>query len=179
MKKEKNIDCMKYRKHTHIAGVDVENIIAEKGKCILTIEECYYAKNIDVSGNKTDGYFIEFKEDIKPMVVNSTNRKQIAKIVKDLKKCSPIESRNIGNWAGLQIELFFDATVRMMGKTTGGIKVKYQLPENKADDKQALTDLDKCTTLEEVKALWFSFAKDVQKLPTVLAKVDSLKKTFE
>lgn len=30
--KETGIDCMKYRKSTHLAGVDVEMIIAEKGK---------------------------------------------------------------------------------------------------------------------------------------------------
>ena len=179
MKKEKNIDCMKYRKHTHIAGVDVENIIAEKGNCILTIEECYYSKNIDVSGNNTDGYFIEFKEDIKPMVVNSTNRKQIAKIVKDLKKCQAVESRNIGNWSGLQIELYFDATVRMMGKTTGGIKVKYQLPVNKADDKQALIKLSECKTLEDLKTIWVSLTADEKTLPTVLSKKESLKKTLK
>jgi hypothetical protein len=63
--KETNIDCMKYRKSTHLAGVDVETIIAEKGNCIVTIKECYYAKGVDVSGNKTDGYFLEFVEDFR------------------------------------------------------------------------------------------------------------------
>ena len=32
---ETNIDCMKYRKSTHLASVDVE-CIAEKGSCELT-----------------------------------------------------------------------------------------------------------------------------------------------
>lgn len=31
--KETGIDCMKCRKSTHLAGVEVEMIIAEKGKC--------------------------------------------------------------------------------------------------------------------------------------------------
>jgi hypothetical protein len=65
MAKETNIDCMKYRKSTHLAGVDVEMMIAEKGKCILTIKEAYYNTGVDVSGNKTDGYFIEFTENVK------------------------------------------------------------------------------------------------------------------
>lgn len=32
---ERNIDAMKYRKSTHIAGIDVEAIIAEKGESTL------------------------------------------------------------------------------------------------------------------------------------------------
>ena len=35
---ETNIDCMKYRKATHLASVDVEAMIAEKGSCELTIK---------------------------------------------------------------------------------------------------------------------------------------------
>ena len=75
---ERNIDAMKYRKSTHLAGVDVEMIIAEKGDCILTIKDSYYNTNVDVSGNNTDGYFLEFEENVKPMVVNSINRKTIS-----------------------------------------------------------------------------------------------------
>ena len=82
MAKETNIDCMKYRKSTHLAGVDVETIISEKGECVLTIKDAFYDKGVDVSGNKTDGYFIVFVEDVKPMVVNSGNRKVISSIVK-------------------------------------------------------------------------------------------------
>ena len=35
---ETNIDCMKYRKSTHLASVDVERWNAEKGSCELTIK---------------------------------------------------------------------------------------------------------------------------------------------
>lgn len=122
--KETNVDCMKYRKHTHLAGVDVEAIIAEKGRCILTIREAYYARAVDVSGNKTDGYFIEWEEQQMPMVVNSGNRKTIAKLVKAEKGIESIEARNLINWKGMMIELFFDPNVKMMGQITGGIKVK-------------------------------------------------------
>ena len=128
--REIGIDAMKYRKSTHLAGIDVETIIAEKGNCILTIKECYYDTNVDVSGNKTAGYFLEFHENVKPMVANSINRKVIGNIVKALKNCTSAESRNIGNWADVKIELLFDANVKMMGKVTGGIRIaeKYTLP---------------------------------------------------
>lgn len=173
--KEQGIDCMKYRKSTHLAGVDVETLIAEKGICEVTIKDAYYSKGIDVSGNKTDGYFLEFSEDLKPMVVNSINRKTIAKIVKDFKKCTPTESRNIGNWIGLKLELEFDPNVKMMGQVVGGIRVKYQLPQNPADDKKALSSLETCQTLEDLKTVWLTLSADEKKLPTVLAKKEQLK----
>ncbi len=121
--KEHNIDCMKHRKHTHISGVDVEMITAEKGSCIVTIKDAYYSKGVDVSGNKTDGYFLEFEEDVMDMVCNSTNRKRIANNLMIEKKITPLESRNIGNWIGLKINLKFDPNIKMMGKITGGIVV--------------------------------------------------------
>lgn len=146
--KETNVDCMKYRKATHIAGVDVEAIIAEKGKCILTIKEAYYSKGIDVSGNKTDGYFLEFIEDVKPMVVNSGNRKTIALLCKTEKNISSIDSRNISNWVGMRIELIFDPNVKMMGQMVGGIKVK---PQSVVIEKKSLSEANFLKALESIK----------------------------
>jgi len=122
--KEHNIDAMKYRKHSHLAGVDVSIIASEKGKCVLTIKDAYYSKGVDVSGNRTDGYFLEFVEDVMDMVVNSSNRKQISQNLVLEKGLSLVDSRNIGNWIGYKIELYHDETIRMMGKIVGGIRVK-------------------------------------------------------
>ena len=122
--KEHNIDAMKYRKHTHLAGVDVSIIASEKGKCLLTIKDAYYSKGVDVSGNKTDGYFLEFDEDVMDMVVNSSNRKQISQNLALEKGLSLIDSRNIGNWIGYKIELYHDENIKMMGKLVGGIRIK-------------------------------------------------------
>ena len=124
MNKEHEIDCMKYRKSTHLAGIDVETIVAEMGKCILTIKDAYYARGVDVSGNKTDGYFLQFEEDVKDMVVNSINRKTITDIIKIQKSLDSASARNIGNWIGVQIELSFDSSIKMMGKQVGGIRVR-------------------------------------------------------
>lgn len=135
--KETQIDSMKYRKSTHLAGIDVDTIVNEKGSCILTIKEAYYDKGVDVSGNKLDGYFIEFVEDIKTMMVNSTNRKTINSVVKAVKNCTSAESRFLPNWIGMQIELSFDETVKNMGKTTGGIRVK---PTQFIKEKKAISD---------------------------------------
>ena len=146
--KETNVDCYKYRKATHIAGVDVEAIIAEKGKCILTIKEAYYSKGVDVSGSKTDGYFLEFVEDVKPMVVNSGNRKTIALLCKNEKNITSIDSRNILNWVGMRIELIFDQNVKMMGQIVGGIKVK---PQSVVIEKKPLSEANFVKALESIK----------------------------
>ena len=173
--KETNIDCMKHRKSTHIAGVDVDMIIAEKGKCILTIKEAYYTTNVNVSGNKTNGYFLEFIEDVKPMVVNSGNRKTIASIVKIKKGLSATESRNIGNWTGLKIELLFDENVTMMGKKTGGIKVSPVSPVVKVDDKKPIELLESSKTKKELQINWSKLNKEQQSYPTIVAVKDKLK----
>lgn len=176
---ERGIDSMKYRKSTHLAGVDVEAIIEEKGSCILTIKDAFYDKGVDVSGNKTDGYFLEFDEPIKGMVVNSGNRKTIANIVKTLKNCTSAESRKIDKWIGVQIELYFDENVKMMGQIVGGIRVKAISPTPSISDANALGILKGATTLEELKTLWETITPQEKKLPTVVAKKESLKTTLK
>tara|TARA_R110000782_G_scaffold153094_2_gene245634 strand:- start:1726 stop:2262 length:537 start_codon:yes stop_codon:yes gene_type:complete len=177
--KETGIDCMKYRKSTHLAGVDVEMIIAEKGKCVLTIKESYYDTGVDVSGNRTDGYFLEFVEGVKPMVVNSTNRKVIASIVKIKNKCTGSESRNIGNWKGLSIELVFDESIKMMGKLTGGIRVSPISPIPTISDVNGKSILNLSKTLLELQNNWSKLSKQEQSLPSINALKDNLKTTLK
>lgn len=176
---ERNIDAMKYRKSTHLAGVDVEMIIAEKGECILTIKDAYYDTGVDVSGNKTDGYFIVFKENVKDMVVNSVNRKTISNIVKINKNCTAVESRNIGNWIGQTIELDFDSNVKMMGKVVGGIRVKPTSPIPNVDDKKGIELLSTSKSLQELQENWKKLTSQEQKLPSINALKDKLKTTLK
>lgn len=172
--KETNIDSMKYRKSTHLAGVDVETIIAEKGSCILTIKEAFYNTKVNVSGNKTDGYFIEFVEEMKPMLLNSVNRKTIGSIVKALKNCTSTESRNIGNWTGLKIELIFDPNVTMMGQVVGGIRIVAPVKPI-LSDVEPLRIISESQTLDELKSNWEKLSVDEKNIPTVLAKKETLK----
>jgi len=177
--KQFNIDCMKYRKSTHLAGVDVEMIISDKGKCNLTIKEAYYDRGVDVSGNKTDGYFIDFVEDVKPMVVNSGKKKTISHIVKMKDKCSAMESRNTGNWKGISIELIFDPNVKMMGQVVGGIKVSPKSPIPEVNDVKALELMNSSKNKEELKDNWAALSKDEQKLPSVNSLKDQLKNDLQ
>ena len=179
MAKETDVDCMKYRKSTHIAGVDVEMMIADKGNCNLTIKEAYYNTNELINGRKTDGYFLEFVEGVKPMVVNSTNRKTIASIVKINNNCTSSESRNVKNWKGTLIELVFDASVTMKGVTTGGIRIAPISPIPKISDANGLAVLSSSKTHAELTANWSKLSNSEQALPRINALKDNLKKTLK
>lgn len=172
--KETEIDSMKYRKSTHLAGIDVEAIVEEKGNCILTIKEAFYDRGVDVSGNKTDGYFISFIEPVKDMVANSGNRKIINEIVKEKLGCSSAESRMLPNWRGIQIDLWFDPSVKMMGKVTGGIKVK-PVVKKVISDINALAILNTSKTIAELQTNWEKLTPAEKHLPTVIALKEKLK----
>jgi len=167
MAKENDIDCMKHRKSTHLAGIDVETIQLEKKKCILTIKEAYYQDKVNVSGNKTDAYFISFEEpEIKDMVVNSTNRKVISNLVKIAKNLTTAESRNLKNWVGLKIELFFDPTIKMMGQVVGGIRINesFTLPKLEIDSenfKNCKKGIANGYTMDQIK-LKYIVSKEVE-----------------
>lgn len=176
--RELEIDSMKYRKSTHLAGIDVEAIVEEKSNCILTIKEAFYDRGVDVSGNKTDGYFISFVEPVKDMVANSGNRKIINDIVKEKLGCSSAESRMLPNWKGIQIDLWFDATVKMMGKVTGGIKVK-PVVKKVISDVNALGVLNASKTIVELQSNWAKITPAEQHLPTVIALKEKLKTTLK
>lgn len=119
-----DIDCMKHRISTHLAGVDVEIYASEHGgTCELTIELAYFDTNVEVNGRKMDGYFIKFVEPVKEMVVNIGNRRRISKLVMYANKCTPLESRNVKNWVGLKIRLKYDLFVKLKGVEKGGIVV--------------------------------------------------------
>jgi len=175
---ETNIDCMKYRKSTHLASFDVDMIIADKGKCILTIENCYYKTKVPVNGKATDSYFIKFAEPVKEMLVNATNRKTIAKIVKELKNCTATESRNIGNWKGLQIELYVDENVKFGGEVVSGVRVmkaEQQAPKKTLQD--ALMAFDSVSSRQTFVAAMKDY-KDFMQTPQIVAKCTELAKLY-
>ena len=151
--KEFGIDCMKYRKSTHLASVDVDAIIAEKKECILTIKQCYYAREVDVNGKKTDGYFIQFVENVPEMLPNSTNRKAIADLIKEKFNCSTVESRNIAKWEGLEMRLIVDDRVSFGRDIVSGIRVdrRYKMKPKKTIE-QAIAEFHKVNSRDSFVA---------------------------
>jgi phosphosulfolactate synthase (CoM biosynthesis protein A) len=156
MKEERGIDSMKYRKSTHLASVDIETIIAEKGECILTIKDAFYSKAVDVSGSKTDGYFLAFKEPVKAMVVNSTNRKKISDDLRLNRKMKPVDARNISNWIGLKISFIVDDRVEMMGSIVSGIRIDKVIFDKPVDFSPFEKQLRECATLDQLAEVFTS-----------------------
>ena len=113
------------------------------------------------------------------MLVNSINRKTIANIVKITNNCTPQESRNIGNWVGLKIELIFDPNVKMMGATVGGIRVAPKSPIPTISDVNAIAVLNISKTLAELQTNGGKLSKQEQSLPTVNALKDKLKNSLK
>jgi len=175
---EFNIDCMKYRKSTHLASFDVDVIVQEKGICILTVEKCYYSTKVQVHGKSTDSYFIKFVEPVKEMLVNATNRKTIAKIVKELKNCTATESRNIGNWTGIKLQLYVDENVKFGGEIVSGIRVlKAEKQEPKKTLQDALIAFDSVSSRDTFVNAMSDF-KVFMSAPEVVAKCTELSKLY-
>jgi hypothetical protein len=108
-------------KSDHLGVADLEEMI-ETGttKLIFVIKEVRQEIQTKVAGKKIDAniaYFTDSK--IKPLVLNSTNSKQIAKFA---------NSSFIEDWANLPIELFIDNNVKMKGSIVGGVRIKSIQP---------------------------------------------------
>jgi hypothetical protein len=166
---------MAYRKSTHISGVDVEIMIAEGKSTVLTIREAYYSTDVDVNGKKTAGYFLEFMEDVKPMCVNSGNRKIIANIVKTKKSLSSTESRNLKNWVGEKIELYFEENRSFSGVKTGGIGIVPTSPIANISDVNGKKILNTSQNIDELKVNWEKLTAQEKTLPTIVALKELLK----
>jgi hypothetical protein len=129
--KETDIDCRTVRKHTHLAGVDVEILLYTRKELIVTIKSTYKDENVEVSGSKMEkGIFCTFEEqelENKPMVVNPTKQKIIVGFLL-ADGLSTQDANNIKNWIGLKVSLIYDPTIKMMGVTKGGIRISPVRP---------------------------------------------------
>ena len=68
---------------------------------------------------KTEKTVVYFCENIKPMVLNVTNSKRIAKLAG-----SPL----VEKWEGVVIQIYFDPSVKFAGDTVGGVRVRTFAP---------------------------------------------------
>ena len=134
---EKDIDCRKHRKSTHLASADVDSMQLDGNPLIFKIEEAYYDSEAFVNGKTLDGYFIKLEGVKKHWKVNSTNRTIISGFAKN-KGLKSAEAYNIGNWKGLMIELFVDRNVKFSKKIVDGIRVKKLQP--KTEEKKIFSE---------------------------------------
>ena len=110
-------------KSDHLSSADLEDL-TEQGKGLtFTIKEVsqhVIDSNIKGSGVRVAGKVISaniahFDEDIKPLVLNATNSKQVALIA---------GSNFVQDWQNVKIELFIDQSVKFKGSSVQGIRIR-------------------------------------------------------
>ncbi len=114
-------------KSDHLGAADLEEMTEDGKKLIFKIKEVkqYLINPLDknsgviVAGRKISGNICYFHEDIKPLVLNSTNSKQVSKFA---------QSKFVEDWANLTIELFIDANVKLKGEIVGGVRIRPKQP---------------------------------------------------
>jgi len=124
---EKKTDWRKFRKSTHLASPDLDIMVSEGKELIFTIKEVKHEKGVNVSGQKTDGFFCYFKENVKPLKIINTNLKTLSKFARQ----NGVDSTDVfmvENYAGLKIELYVDHNVKFMGDLVDGIRIRSVQP---------------------------------------------------
>lgn len=98
----------------------------------LTIQRVQKELVTGEGGRKEEEVVMYFTEPVKPMILNKTNSKMIARLLK---------TPYVEDWAGRMITLYVDPDVKFGGEVTGGIRVRGKLPP---EDKPVDVQCEKC-----------------------------------
>lgn len=151
-------------KSDHLGVADLEEMIESKQSLTVTIKEVKQHYGEKVAGKNIDCNVAYFKENIKPLVLNSTNSKIIT-----LFNQSPF----IEHWKNTKITLYIDTNVKMKGQIVGGVRISNVKPVNKAkpifskanfkDAKNAGADIKKIKSIyqitKEVETKYLEYVK--------------------
>jgi len=137
---------------------------------ILTIRNCIRETVTGEAGKKEECTILYFMEaGIKPMILNKTNAKTIAKI-----HGTPY----IQQWAGKQIQIY-SKQVDAFGTTTDALRVRDFVPQSKQlDITDALFKLESCETVDELKDVFLKLSKAEQSHKDVKARTEELKEAL-
>lgn len=138
-------------KSDHLGSADLEEMIEEGKPLIFTIKEVKQEYGAKVAGRPTDANIAYFEGDVKPMVLNATNSKQIAKFT---------NSKWVEDWKGLTIELYIDQSVKMKGEVVGGVRIKPTLPNT--NKKDYTSEIQNCKEISELQNLWREMTESEQ-----------------
>lgn len=138
-------------KSDHLGSADLEEMLEEGKTLIFTIKEVKQEYKTKVAGKTIDANIAYFKEGIKPLVLNATNSKQVAKFA---------QSKFVEDWSNLTIELYIDPAVKMKGEVVGGVRIKPTQPRLKERDFEA--EIKTCKTLPCLQKLWREMSEQQQ-----------------
>ena len=141
---------------------------------VLTIKSARQENVMGTDGKKSECLVIYFQENVKPMILNSTNAKAISKVAK---------SNFIEKWAGTKIQIYV-ARIRAFGEDVEALRVRQTAPNLIAKAVQPISQdllnevlgkLDKCESLDDLKDVYSSLDKQMQSHPEVISLKDTLK----
>lgn len=133
---------------------------------VLTLKEIKEEEVIGQKGEKKVCLIAYFEEQSKPMVLNKTNCKMIAKLC---------DSPFLEEWIGLKIQIYA-RKVDAWGEEVDALRVRDTLPEaTKVDNADALERLRSSKKLVELQANYKTLNKALQADPEVVALKNELK----
>ena len=133
---------------------------------ILTIKSVGVETITGTNGKKEEKLVIHFSGDEKPMICNRTNAKVISRIHK---------TPYIEQWVGKQVQLY-SSRVTAFGEEVDAIRVRDFVPKQaEVDYESAVTALNECTTLAQLKAIYSALSNPQQGHPKVVAAKDAMK----
>lgn len=128
-------------KSDHLGSADLEDLTEQGKPLVFTIKEVKQFKGelvngklqgqALVAGKKIDANIAFFVENIKPLVLNATNSKQVQKFTG-----TPF----VENWNNVIVELYVDNDVQMKGVKTQGVRIRPIQPRVQEKVKQAFTE---------------------------------------
>jgi len=156
----------KVMKSDHLGIADLEDLIEEKKPLVFTIKEVKQftaVQGVPKSGAYVAGKYISaniayFNENIKPLVLNSTN----CKVVKSFSNNSPF----VEDWKNIRVELYIDENVKMKGEVVGGVRIKQVQPMPKQKPQFTEANFEKAklanATIEQIESA-YSITEEVKK----------------
>ena len=143
----------KVMKSEHLGIADLEDFLEENKPLIFTVKEVKQEYGVSVAGKRGDFNIAYFVENIKPLVLNSTNAKQL----KAFSRNSPF----VEDWKNILVELYIDENVKMKGEIVGGVRIKPIQPKLTTKEKPHFTEsnFEKAkannATFEQIEKIYF------------------------
>lgn len=132
---------------------------------VVTIKSIKKEKITGTGGKKEECTVCYFNDSDKPMILNKTNCKIISKVY---------GTPYMEEWVGLKIQLF-SAKVDAWGDTTEALRVRDFKPTEEVDNTEALSILNRCSSLTELQQMYLGLPKNMQADKEVIALKNKLK----
>lgn len=161
---ENRTDWRKFRKSTHLASADLDIMQSEGSNLVFTIKEVKYQTKVNVSGTKMDGFFCYFKENIKPLKLNTSNLLVLSGFVKN-KGVDVNDIYVVELYKDLVVQLFVDRNVKFMGEIVDGVRISPLQPKLKVKPNFTKDNFEKAkkadATIEQIKKA-YTITKEVE-----------------